>query len=314
MGGKQILAFLSVDCFTELMKRRHALTLLAASSLPARSAEKVEQHIATNSYPWTTFYGREKADFPGHSDGLLGQVSEAGFQGYEPCINRADELKTMAPFLKKHQLEMRSLYTNSTLHDAAKIQQSMEHVLGVARAGKPLGLKIIVTNPSPIRWGSKDAKTDAQLKRQAAALNELGTTLAQEGVTLAYHNHDMELDHGAREFHHMLTGTSPEAVKFCLDSHWIYRGCGNSEVALFDTVTHYHERVVELHLRQSEKGVWKEAFTMEGDIDHRRLFDVLQQKGISPHLVLEQAVENKSPQTMNAKSAHAKSYQELVER
>lgn len=314
---KQILAILSGDCFTGLMKRRHALTLLAASSLPtlpARGFEKQTTHIATNSYPWTTFYGREKEPFPGHSDGLLQQVSQAGFQGYEPCVNKAGELKKMAPFLKKNDLKMRSLYTNSTLHEAAKVERSMEHVLEVARAGKPLGLKIIVTNPAPVKWGGKEAKTDAQLKTQAAALDELGTALAKEGVTLAYHNHDMELHHGAREFHHMLTATSPEVVKFCLDSHWIYRGCGNSELALFDAVTHYHERVVELHLRQSKGGVWQETFSMEGDIDYRRLFEFLNAKSVQPHLVLEQAVEGRSPKTTTAQLAHAASYQALTKR
>lgn len=241
----------------------------------------------------------------------MGQVSQIGFQGYEPCVSRPSELAKMAPFLKKYGLEMRSLYTNSTLHEATKVEQSMKHVLEVARAGKPLGLKIIVTNPSPIKWGSKEAKTDAQLKTQAAALDELGAALVKEGVTLAYHNHDMELHHGAREFHHMLTGTSPEVVKFCLDSHWIYRGCGNSEVALFDAVAHYYERVVELHLRQSQGGVWQETFAMEGDIDYRRLFEFLNSKSIHPHLVLEQAVEGRSPKTLDVQTAHAASYQAL---
>ena len=132
-------------------------------------------------------------------------------------------------------------------------------------------------------------------------------------MQLAYHNHDAELKSGAREFHHMLTATSPEKVKFCLDAHWIFRGCGNSEVAVFDALSHYHERVVELHLRQSTGGIWQEAFTMEGDIDYRRIFSYLEQAGIKPHFVLEQAVEGRSPKTMDAKQAHTASRKGLLE-
>lgn len=125
-------------------------------------------------------------------------------------------------------------------------------------------------------------------------------------MTLAYHNLYVELRHGAREFHHMLTATDPDCVKFCLDAHWVFRGCGNSQVALFDALSHYADRVVELHLRQSEKGIWTEAFSSKGDIDYDRLSGFLKKKGIRPHLVLEQAVEGETPKTINAVEAHKK--------
>lgn len=289
------------------MKRRHALTLLAASGLPAFAEEKGKPIVATNTYPWQKFYGREGRKFVPHAEQLLAEISKTGINGYEPIVNSAKEFDGLGPRLEKHGLKMKSIYVNSTLHEESAIEKSQEDVLKIAKAGKALGLEIVVTNPSPIKWGSQDAKTDDQLKLQAKALDDLGAALAKEGMILAYHNHDMELHHGAREFHHMLTATSPELVKFCLDPHWVFRGCGNSEVALFDAVEHYHERVVELHLRQSKGGVWQEVFTMEGDIDYSRLFQRLGDAGISPHLVLEQAVEGKSPKTMNAQEAHIQS-------
>lgn len=294
-------------CLLRRMKRRHALTLLAASGLPIFAEEKGKPLVATNTYPWQKFYGREDRKFVPHMEELLAEISSTGITGYEPIVNSAKEFDGLGPRLKKHGLEMKSIYVNSTLHEKTAIEKSQQDVLKIAKAGKELGLEIVVTNPSPIKWGGKDAKTDEQLELQAKALDELGMALTNEGMTLAYHNHDMELRHGAREFHHMLTATSPEAVKFCLDSHWVFRGCGNSEVALFDVVEHYHERIVELHLRQSTKGVWQEAFSMEGDIDYHRLFARLERAGVSPHLVLEQAVERASPQTMNAQQAHTES-------
>jgi inosose dehydratase len=121
---------------------------------------------------------------------------------------------------------------------------------------------------------------------------------------LAYHNHDAELRQGGREFHHMLTATDPANVKFCLDAHWIFRGCGDSEVAVFDALTHYHQRVVELHLRQSADAVWTEAFSMKGDIDYARMFRFLTKQNIAPHFVLEQAVEASSPNELSAVEAH----------
>jgi inosose dehydratase len=163
-----------------------------------------------------------------------------------------------------------------------------------------------VTNPSPLRWGGPENKTDEQLKVQAAALEKLGAGLKKMGLILAYHNHDIELRNAAREFHHMMVGTYPDYVTLCLDAHWIYRGAGNSQVALFDVLKLYGPRVTELHLRQSQNGVWTEAFG-PGDIDYQRLAGSLLQIGVKPLLVLEQAVEAGSPNTMNAVEAFKKS-------
>lgn len=165
-------------------------------------------------------------------------------------------------------------------------------------------MKIVVTNPSPIRWGGPENKSDAQLRAQAVALDRLGRELRAMGLTLAYHNHDIELRLGARELHHMLTATDPAYVKFCLDAHWVFRGCGDSQVALFDVLEHYGERVVELHLRQSKGGVWTEEFTAAGDIDYARLADWLRRRKMRPQLTLEQAVEAKTPTTIDAVTAH----------
>jgi inosose dehydratase len=109
----------------------------------------------------------------------------------------------------------------------------------------------------------------------------------------------------------MLTATDPANVKFCLDAHWVFRGCGDSQVALFDAVEHYGSRIVELHLRQSRGGIWTEVFTGEGDIDYARLGAWLTRRGLKPHLVLEQAVEGGSPKTLDAVTAHRQGLEQV---
>ena len=282
-------------------------TLLSASSTDATG----EPHIATNTYPWLTFAQRANRDFESHADQLLSDISATGIAGYEPIVNNAKEFSGLEQRLKSQDLEMRSIYVNSVLHDPGRIEESTSNVLSIAKAAKKLGTRIIVTNPSPIRWGGPEDKSDAQLSIQAKSLNSLGAELRKIGLTLAYHNHDAELRQGAREFHHMLTATDPDNVKFCLDAHWVYRGCGNSEVSVFDALHHYHDRIVELHLRQSTKGIWTESFSITGDIDYRRLFDYLGERSIQPHFVLEQSIEDKSPKELSVVDAHRQSRRNL---
>ena len=303
------------------MNRRESLFALAGGLLlPAlqhttnAGEEEVpaDLHIATNTYPWRTFAQRAESPYARHTDSLLKNIAATGIQGYEPIIESPREFVGLRDRLQQHGLAMRSIYVNSVLHDKELTKRSIESVLEICRELPAFGTQIVVSNPAPIRWGGPEDKSDAELEQQARAVNHLGSQVRQFGLTLAYHNHDAELRQGAREFHHMLSATDPENVRFCLDAHWIYRGCGNSEVALFDAIAHYQDRVVELHLRQSAEGIWTESFSAEGDIDYLRLFRILKQSRIHPHLVIEQAVEEGSPNQLNATEAHRQSRQNLI--
>jgi len=281
-----------------------AVTGLAAAARAATVSGAGPLQVATNTYPWGTFASRDGGTFTLHSDEALTTIASAGFSGYEPAVNDVKELDGLAARLEAHDLDMRSLYVNSSLHDESAAAASIEQVLAIARRALEIGTRIIVTNPSPIRWMGPENKTDAQIRSQAIALDRLGRELRALGITLAYHNHDAELRLGAREFHHMLTATDPANVTFCLDAHWVFRGCGDSQVALFDVLEHYGERIVELHLRQSRGGVWTEVFSADGDVDYARVSAWLQKHNVKPRLTLEQAVEKGSPKTVDAVTAH----------
>lgn len=231
------------------------------------------------------------------------EFASTGLQGYEPGVTDVETIQALGPLLKKYSIEMRSVYVNSTLHQADTAQQSIDLAVKIALAAKALGTKIIVTNPSPIRWGGPEDKDDAALTLQATNLEKLGALLKAQGMTLAYHNHDIELRQGAREFHHMLASTDPRYVSFCLDVHWVYRGTGNSQVALMDVVRLYGKRIAELHIRQSTDHVWSEVFG-KGDIDYARLVAELVKLKVQPNLVMEQCLEEKSSNTTDVVTAH----------
>lgn len=282
--------------------------IVGAGIAGARQRGRGKLHLACNQYPWTVFYRRDNRDFNKELDTGLGEIAASGLDGYEPLANNPLQIEQLAPLLKKHGLEMRSLYVNSTLHERKKADESIEAVLAIARKAKEVGTKIVVTNPSPIRWGGPENKNDTQLEVQATALEKLGRELKGMGLILSYHNHDIELRNAAREFHHMMVGTDPAYVTLCLDAHWVYRGAGDSAVALFDVLKLYGSRITELHLRQSKDNIWTEIFS-EGDIDYPAIAKYLLEINIRPHLVLEQAVEDGSPKTMSTVKAFQRSSQ-----
>ncbi len=283
-----------------------AIVTSASTVGTAQRKTSSKLHLACNQYPWLVFYQRENRNFNKELDTGLGELAASGMDGYEPLVTNPKEIDRLGPLLKKHGLEMRSLYVNSVLHEPQKAEQSIESVLAIAEKAKRIGTKIIVTNPSPIQWGGSQNKDDRQIRVQAVSMDELGRQLKEMGLTLAYHNHDIELRNAAREFHHMMVGTNPDYVTLCLDAHWVYRGAGNSSVALFDVLKLYGRRITELHLRQSKNNIWTETFE-DGDINYRRLAKQSLDIGIRPHIVLEQAVEKGTPKTMETVEAFRKS-------
>ncbi len=92
----------------------------------------------------------------------------------------------------------------------------------------------------------------------------------------------------------MMLGTDPAHVGLCLDAHWIYRGAGNSEVALYDIVKLYGPRIASLHLRQSRGGVWAQTLG-DGDIDYRPLAAALRALSFDGPAILEQCFEEGTP-------------------
>lgn len=264
--------------------------------------------LATNVYPWLTFFRRQGRDFEADLEGSIKQVKQSGTDSFEPILSTPEKTDQLADVLIDQGVAMVSAYVNSVLHEPQDVQESIDQVVRLASvAHSRMGTKIIVTNPSPIRWGGPENKTDDQIKLQGESLNALGEALTKEGLTLAYHNHDPELRLAAREFHHMLASTDPRYVKFCLDSHWIFRGSGNSNVALYDVIKLYGDRIVELHIRQSQDGIWTETLG-EGDIDYPYLAKTLDEMGIRPLVTVEQAVEENSPNTIDSLAAHKVSH------
>lgn len=286
-------------------------TASAGALLWGQSAEPA--HLSVNLYGWVTFFQRDGRDFLADLKTNLAEVRQAGFQGFEPSLEAPADAARLAPLVRLHGLEVRSFYANSLLHREEQVDQSIRQILETARSARDeLGAKIVVTNPSPIRWGGTEDKSDVELRTQAAALNRLGAELGRLGMVLAYHHHDSELRQAAREFHHMLLGTDPERVRLCLDTHWIYRGAGNSHVAVQDVITLYADRIDELHLRQSSLGTWSEVFG-EGDLDYPLLLGELHRSGVTPHVVLEQAAEPGTPHSLSPLELHRRSTTHLRE-
>ena len=299
------------------MNRRNFVGILPSAAVflmgssPLRLGKIKSLPISCSEYDWITFYERDEKNWGEDPDACFAEFSASNIPGLELSLNNPDQLKKLIPYLKKYQIQLPSVYIGSSMHEESDAKKSSETILEIAEIAKNLGTEIIVTNPNPIQWGSEQLKNDQQLSCQSTHLESLGKSLRQLGIKLAYHTHDVDLKAGAREFHHVLQNTSAESLSFCMDVHWIYRGSGNSQLAVFDTLKMYGDRIISFHLRQSKNEIWTETFEADGDIDYVRFANEVKRMGINAHLVIEQCLEEKTVRKLDVVEAHKINLREI---
>lgn len=262
--------------------------------------------ISTQSYGWFQIATAAGRAWPEAADWATAEAAAAGLTGWEPILASAGDARLHAGLARKHGLAMPSFYMGGALHEAETARATIAAMREIAAAAADEGAQLAVVNPNPIAWGQVQDKTDDQLRFQAGCLTELADTLKGLGVTLCYHTHDAEMRAAAREFHHMLLATDPALVRLCLDPHWIWRGAGDSAVALMDIIRLYGVRTEVVHIRQSHGGVWAQAVGA-GDLDYAAIVAALVAHGARPQLVIENALEAGTPSVLAPREAHEQS-------
>ena len=258
-----------------------------------RTTGQVEVFI--NQYTVETYYAREGINLKENLDRCFAELKEAGLAGFEAMANQPEELNAYIDALKKQNMQLRSIYTGGNFHDEATAETEIKRVVSLAERAKQADTKIIVLNPQP-----KSGKSDMELNRQNQSLDTLGAELRKLGLKLALHYHITELEFAAREFHSFMCDTNPENVSLCYDAHWSFRASNNSAVSAYSHAKLYADRIAELHLRQSQDGIWTETFMMKADLDYGKILSILSQtKDFDNfHIVLEQAPEGETPKTL----------------
>lgn len=251
-------------------------------------------HIGGGAFRWIQFYRLQNLSLDDHIEEATETAARAGVQAWEPFAPTSEaQTRRLQNALQASGLRCESAYVNARLHDGNS-QDGVENAVSQARFAKELGADLLCVNPEPIAWHTPDDKSDEQLRTQAQALHRLGERLGDLNMGLAYHIHAPELRSGGREFHAMLALVPPDLLGFCFDTHWVYRGCGNSSVAVETVLRLYSSRIRSFHLRQSHGGVWS-SHLEAGDLDYGPVAEWVR-KGFWGPMVIEHGDEPGSPQ------------------
>ena len=165
----------------------------------------------------------------------LRAVKNAGYEGIELCgfmIHPAGMLVRMLtraagmPVGKGGKLDWCRLVRESGLKVPAlhtDLGSLERNAAAVAAETASFGAKYAVVT-GMYRFDYADG---SGVQRLAGRLNDAGRALADEGVRLLYHNHNVELcrtDDGRRAYEILIEETDPRFVNFEFDSYWFAEG------------------------------------------------------------------------------------------
>jgi inosose dehydratase len=257
------------------------------SSLVTRHSVKgYAPELSVEGYVWTQHFAALKETLAAGEDDALRATHAAGYSRIELSSDffKPEVREQTRELLAKYQLRPESVYAGTTLHEAPAAETSIQTVVELAKFLKPLGTEVIVTNPSP--KPHQERKSDEELSTQARYINQLGAALHPLGMRLLLHHHTPELRENAREWWYELQHTEPELAGCCVDVHWAYRG--GQEVMPF--LRKVGTRLGELHLRNSQHGVWTEDFG-PGEVDYAPVAAYLRDIQFQGYLIVELAYE-----------------------
>ena len=254
--------------------------------------------VGSNIYGWGQYAERDKRKLDVQE--VISALRDCGYDYLENFMDvaRPEESARFADQLKGKGLQPVSLYVGARLHEADKAGATVEKIVAAAKVCQQAGFKVLSCNADPI--GRE--KTDDELKTQATALTELGEGLNQLGMKLGVHHHMPEMVNKAREFHYDFRHTKPDAVGWCYDVHWVWKG----GVKPMDGLKEYGDRVVTWHLRQSREGIWWEQLDT-GDIDYSEVAKYASEHNLPRRFTVELAIEGGTKITRSVVENHRRS-------
>jgi inosose dehydratase len=242
--------------------------------------------LMVQPYVWTQQFRAEKIGLAEGLEKAIPACRRAGYRRMQimDSFLAPDVRERAIGLLRQYNFDVPVVYQGGTFHDAEAAEGTIAQILATADAAKELRSTWINTNCNP--KAKHERKTDAELATEARYLNRLGEHLKQRGMRLMLHQHDPDMQEGAREWRSNLHHTDPKLVWFCVDVHWVLRGKQDPMTLLKEA----GQRIADLHLRNSVNGIWSESLG-DGEVDYRAVAKFMKQIKYQGYLSVELAYE-----------------------
>jgi len=241
-------------------------------------------------------------DLAADLDGQLAQVAKAGYRTAELAGYAGKSPAEFRAALDKAGLAATSSHIQAT---SSKAQAGLDNIEGVIAEAKVMGVRHIVLPSPPTPERIKPAAGESRLdfllrmtksltpddwKATAGLLNAKAKPLKAAGLTMGYHNHNIELAPvgASNGLSILLAETDPALVQFEMDAGWVV-AAGADPIAILKA---HPKRFRQMHVKDV-KASTKPNFVFQQDptevgtgiIDWKRLLPAAHAAGVDGFFV-----------------------------
>jgi sugar phosphate isomerase/epimerase len=259
------------------MNRRNFLSTIAATGLAGIGLNACRQGTSAAAGGGLDRVGLQlytvRERMAGDVAGTLREVAAVGYREVETA-----GLFDLSPEQFRAALDTVGLASPAGHFPIDAARQQPAELLALART---LGQRWVV-----IPWLDDAERTPDGYQRLADDLNRFGAAARDEGIRVAYHNHDFEfepLPDGRTGFDLLLAGTDPALVDLELDLFWAVKG-GHDPITLFSA---HPGRFALCHVKDMTDIAGSQDMVAVGlgEIDFADIFARAKQAGLQHYFV-----------------------------
>jgi inosose dehydratase len=250
---------------------------------------------------------------------ILDLMVAAGYQATEWGMNMPSHVSRMLTDLDERQLQLLGGFVALELRNEAKLASEIERAIEFGHFFKSLGGQLLIAadsgDPFRLAQSGRVDPTSGLKKHEwrnlTSGLDQIGNRLHLDGVKVVFHNHVGTYVETEAETARLLEETNPDYVGWCFDcGHISYGGAD-----VFRLLTKYGSRVRHAHLKDINAEVLNEARARrwnlaaalkafifsplgKGNLDLRRVLELLRDEGYNDWLVVEQDTTPLDPTTV----------------
>lgn len=257
------------------MRRREFLKLPAFAAAPRLFAGGSAPRAGCQA----NGFALKQGDWPGFL-GALGEMNRFGYVGCESNVRfvagefgrasaaRNDIRRTGVQYIGAH-----------TSLEATNPETFKTTAAGVAAIG---GLSIVMSARGLSQTGDFEK---AALEKKAERLNVLARICREQGIRLAYHNHNPEFANRNAEINGLAAATDPKLVDFLMDAGHAYLGGGNPA----EFMLRHSGRIFGCHIKTFKNGDVKQQVPLgHGDFGFEELSAAIRKTKWSGWLITEE--------------------------
>jgi sugar phosphate isomerase/epimerase len=237
------------------------------------AAEDAKSPVGVQANAWQP----KRNDFPGLLD-ILRKAKALDYVGVECNIAFVQDQFSRVADARKEMAGTGVQYIGAHTSMAnSKSEAFGQAAANVAALG---ALRIVMSGSGLSPEGTFEP---AALKAKAAELDRLGKVCQQNGIRLAYHNHNPEFANHNAEIEGLAKSTSPELVDFLMDAGHGYLGGGNPA----EFMAHHSKRIFGCHVKTFH-GKDEQKPLGEGDFGFEALAAAIKETGWKGWIISEE--------------------------